>query len=211
MSSIRENAGRERGLCLAGFQKRIWLSEKQLLNLRCHGITMVQATESRKGLNVSFTRRANFCRPTCWRVLRESEMRPVLLIIEQVGRHQPFEMPLIQDDHVVPPSRVGNFPPRRSATPFCHGLRKAVRVGRLSLTAESTSAPNFASRSSSKNLCKWKAWGCRMSWVKKTTSAFRIIIWRYTPHHRGSTWPASLPAASGIAIVARMNVARGRR
>ena len=100
-SSIRENARREPGLCLAGFQKRIWLSEKQLLNLRCHRITMVQATESRKGLNLPFTRRANFCRPTCWRVLRGSEMRPVLVIIEQVGRHQPFEMPLIQNDHVV--------------------------------------------------------------------------------------------------------------
>src|ERR1700741_1310899 len=35
LASIRENARRERGLCLAGFQKRIWLSEKQLLNLRC--------------------------------------------------------------------------------------------------------------------------------------------------------------------------------
>jgi hypothetical protein len=58
---------------------------------------------------------------------------------------------------------------------------------------------------------KWKAWGCRMSWVKKKPSAFRIIIRRYMPHHRGSTWPASLPAASGIAFVARMNVARGRR
>jgi len=28
-------------------------------------------------------------------------MRPVLMIVEQVGRHQPFEMPLVQDDHVV--------------------------------------------------------------------------------------------------------------
>jgi hypothetical protein len=100
-SSIRENARRERGLCLAEFQKRIWLSQKQLLNLRCHRITMVQATESRKGLNLPFTRRANFCRATCGRVLRESEMRPVLVIIEQVGRHQPFEMPLIQDDHLL--------------------------------------------------------------------------------------------------------------
>jgi hypothetical protein len=27
-------------------------------------------------------------------------MRPVLAIIEQVGRHQPFEMLVIQDDHV---------------------------------------------------------------------------------------------------------------
>src|SRR5271169_3874352 len=42
---------------------------------------------------------------------------------------------------------------------------------------------------------------------KKTTSGFRIIIRRYMPHHRGSTWPASLPAASGIATVARVNVA----
>src|SRR5215468_1837181 len=83
----REDARRERGLCLAGFQKRVWLSEKQLLNLRCHRITMVQATESRKGLNLPFTRRANgnFCRPTCWRVLRESKMCPVLVIVEQVG------------------------------------------------------------------------------------------------------------------------------
>jgi hypothetical protein len=40
-SSIRENARGKPGLCLAGFQKRIWLSEKQLLNLRCHRITMV--------------------------------------------------------------------------------------------------------------------------------------------------------------------------
>jgi hypothetical protein len=55
-SSIRENARRERGLCLAGFQKRIWLSEKSLLNLRCRRITMVQATDSRKGLNLPFTR-----------------------------------------------------------------------------------------------------------------------------------------------------------
>jgi hypothetical protein len=99
-SSIRENVRRERGLCLAGFQKRIWLSEKQLLNLRCHRITMVQATESRKGLNLVFALKGNCCRPTCWRVLSES-MRPVLVIVEHVRRHQPFEMLLIQDDHVV--------------------------------------------------------------------------------------------------------------
>src|SRR4029077_19080650 len=80
-------------------------------------------------------------------------MRPVFVIIEQVGRHQPFEMPLIQDDHVV--QQVASATShQRSATPLCHGLRKAVRVGWLPmfLTAESTSAPNFAPRSSSKNL-----------------------------------------------------------
>ena len=62
---------------------------------------MVQPAESRKGLNLAFTRRANFCCATCGRVLRESKMRTVLMVIEQVGRHQSFEMPLIQGDRVV--------------------------------------------------------------------------------------------------------------
>ena len=62
---------------------------------------MVQPAESRKGLNLVFTRRANFCCTTCWRVLRQSKMSPVFMVVEQVGRQQSFEMLLIQDDHVV--------------------------------------------------------------------------------------------------------------
>src|SRR5258708_11814367 len=64
-------------------------------------VTMVQPAESREGLNLAFISRANFCSATCWRVLRESKMGPVLMVIEQVRRHQTFEMPLVQDDHVV--------------------------------------------------------------------------------------------------------------
>ena len=63
-------------------RKSVWSSEDLLLSLRCHCITMVQPAESRKGLNLAFTRRANFCRPTCWRVLRESKMSSVLVIVE---------------------------------------------------------------------------------------------------------------------------------
>src|SRR6516225_4137451 len=84
-----------------GCKKRVWSSELLLLSLRCHLIAMVQPAESRKGLNLALARRANFCCTTSWRVLRESKMRPVLMVIEQVGRHQSFEMPLIEDDHVV--------------------------------------------------------------------------------------------------------------
>ena len=62
---------------------------------------MVQPAESRKGLNLAFTHRATFCRTTCWCVLRQSKMSPVVMVVEQVGRHQSFEMPLIQDYHVV--------------------------------------------------------------------------------------------------------------
>src|SRR6266436_7000558 len=84
-----------------GYKERRLVIRKWLLSLRCDCITMVQPAESRQGLNPAFTRRADFRRPTCWRVLRESKMSPVLMVVEHVGRHQPFEMPLIQDDHVV--------------------------------------------------------------------------------------------------------------
>jgi hypothetical protein len=82
-------------------RKRVWSSEKLLLSLGCHRITMVQPAESRKGLNLAFTRRPNFCSTTSWRVLRQSKMCPVLMVVKQVRRHQPFEMALIQDDHVI--------------------------------------------------------------------------------------------------------------
>src|SRR5258708_12669996 len=84
-----------------GYKQKRLVIRKWLLNLRCHRITMVKPAESRKGLNLVFTLRANCCRPTCRRVLRESEMSPVFMVVEHVGRHQPFKMPLIQDDHVV--------------------------------------------------------------------------------------------------------------
>jgi len=62
---------------------------------------MVQPAESRKGLNLAFTFRENFCSTTCGRVLREPKMSAVMVIVEEVRGHQPIEMPLIQDDHVI--------------------------------------------------------------------------------------------------------------
>jgi hypothetical protein len=44
---------------------------------------------------------AHFHREIFALVFRESEMSPVLVIVERVGRHRPCEMPLIQDDHVL--------------------------------------------------------------------------------------------------------------
>src|SRR6267143_6080086 len=94
---LAENVNR----ALAGYKERRLVIRKWLLSLRCDCLTMVQPAESRQGLNLALTCRVDFCRPTCWRVLRESKMSPVLVIVEQVGRQQPFEMPLIQDNHVV--------------------------------------------------------------------------------------------------------------
>src|SRR5215831_15339411 len=62
-------------------RRRVWSSELLLLSLRCHCVAMVQPAESRKGLNLAFTGRANFCCTTSWRVLRQSKMSPVLMVI----------------------------------------------------------------------------------------------------------------------------------
>src|SRR6516164_6104708 len=53
---------------------RVLSSELLLVSLRCHRIAMVQPAESRKGLNLAFTRRANFRCTTCWRALRQNSI-----------------------------------------------------------------------------------------------------------------------------------------
>ncbi len=54
-------------------------------------------------------------------------MSPVLVIVEQIQRHQPFQMPLIQDDHVVQ-----QVAPATSNPAF----RNSVLSFRLALDAE---------------------------------------------------------------------------
>ena len=87
----------------AGCKKRVWSSELLLLSLRCHRITMVQPAESRKGLNLASTRRATFCaRPAGVSSRVQDASGPHgNRAGKKVRRHQSFEMPLIEDDHVV--------------------------------------------------------------------------------------------------------------
>src|SRR5260370_885539 len=84
------------------------------------------AAESRKGLNLVLTLRANCCGPACGRVLREYKMRPVLMVVEHVGRHQPFEMPVIQDDHVVQQVASATSHPARADVQMRHSRPSLV-------------------------------------------------------------------------------------
>jgi hypothetical protein len=56
--------------------------EKWPLSLRCSRITMVQAAESRQGVNLASSPRSDRRRPARWRVLLESKMSPVLVVVE---------------------------------------------------------------------------------------------------------------------------------
>src|SRR5882672_7764087 len=62
---------------------------------------MVQATESRQGLNLAFNPRANCCWPTCWCVLRETQVRSIIVVVAHVFCHESLQMPFVQDDYVV--------------------------------------------------------------------------------------------------------------
>ena len=53
---------------------------------------MMQSTESSEGINLAFKPRADCGWPTCWRILRESEMSSVLVVIEDVLRHEPSQI-----------------------------------------------------------------------------------------------------------------------
>ena len=72
-----------------------------LSELSCYRVTMVQATESREGLNLASNRKTGHNRPTRWRVLGEPEMRPIRVVVAHILNHQPLQMSLIEDDHVV--------------------------------------------------------------------------------------------------------------
>jgi hypothetical protein len=133
-------------------RKRVWSSEKWPLSLRCHRITMVQPAESRKGMNLGFSLSANCCRPTCWRVLREPEMRPVLMV--QLNNATPI---ISNREKSVIPGILG-------AAVLWQFIKRSPRMAGLCLGAGSTKtrkrdiwrSRNGCSIQSSAAACNWR-------------------------------------------------------
>lgn len=89
--------------------------------LGCEIVAMMQATDSRnrKHSRIYFRFLGGF--PAGRSLLFEPEMRSVLVIVANVFRHEPFEMTLIDSNHMIKQIRR-QLPTNRSAMPFCHGL-----------------------------------------------------------------------------------------
>ena len=62
---------------------------------------MMQSPESRIGVDRTISSIFDRCGPTDWRVLRESEVCPIFMVVADIFGHQPLEMLLVQDDYVV--------------------------------------------------------------------------------------------------------------
>ena len=109
---------------------------------------MVQTAESRHGYDPASCIGNPHFFTTCRRSLPQREMRPVLVVVADVLVHQPLQMPYVQNDDVI--QQISSaISPQRSATPFCHGLRKLVCLGVMPklFTVLMTSSLKFAARS----------------------------------------------------------------
>ena|ERR1700723_2192127 len=146
---------------LAGYKERRLIIRKWLLSLRCDRITMVQPAESRQGLNLALTRREDFRRPTCWRVLRESKMSPVM----PPPTFFADLMPVLRSASQVPVHRAAVRPSQdrwaisslemlpRSERPHCQARPRRQRVSRqqLQLSQDGRAIPD------GQDICAWAA------------------------------------------------------
>src|ERR1022692_2254023 len=82
-------------------QLRVGPDRQSCRRLSCNSVTMVQAAEPGERKNLAFHPRTQRYWPTGWHVLRESQVRPIFMVVAHILGKQPLEVLLIQDDHVV--------------------------------------------------------------------------------------------------------------
>ena len=117
---------------------------------------MVKAAQSGKGANAVSTGITDRDWPTRWRIFRQSQMGPILVVVTDILRNQPFQMPLVQDDDMIQQVSARQLPTQRSATPFCHGLRKAVRTGSLPMPFAKDTTSEFCIAVEDQEPVRWR-------------------------------------------------------
>src|SRR6516164_1108645 len=90
-------------------------------------ITMMQPANTRQGDDTASCAGTLLDQPLARRLFRQTKMRPVLVIIADVVNHEAFQMAFVEHDHMIKQFATAN----RSAMPFCQGLLKLVRFGRI--------------------------------------------------------------------------------
>jgi len=77
---------------------------------------VVQSAESRKGSNLAPGDRMQLLRrPTHRRVFRQPQMRAVMVIVADILSHEPFQMPCVQNNHMIQQvSSAASYPALRN-------------------------------------------------------------------------------------------------
>jgi hypothetical protein len=77
---VAENVGPDKGCALIQELESYGRQNNISVTLLCNRITVVQAAESRQGLNLAFSPTANCCWPIRWGVLREAQVRSIIMV-----------------------------------------------------------------------------------------------------------------------------------
>ena len=77
---ITTRANQAKGTSRTNQHAIVYRAQRRIADLCCHGVTMVQPAEARKGPNLASNFGSQRDRPTCWRVLREPQMRPIVMV-----------------------------------------------------------------------------------------------------------------------------------
>jgi hypothetical protein len=85
-------------------------------------ITMMQSADAGCTHDLGGPPRPSFDHPEARRLLLQSIMNAIGVVILEVISNQPTQMGFVQDDHVIQ-QLPATAPTQRSATPFCQGLR----------------------------------------------------------------------------------------
>src|ERR1017187_7948212 len=116
------------------------LSSNRSDRLGGHAVAMVETTDSRHRKDFADRICIRCCRSTRGRPLLQREVRPILVVITNVFSHQPFQMPLVEQDYMIEqiPSAITN-------PAFCNTvLPWTSEAGPLGLDAEALHcADNF--------------------------------------------------------------------
>src|SRR5712692_393164 len=74
---------------------------QRFICLRRKAVAMVESADTGKGVNRSLDSRLDLDRATHWCVLHKTQMRSVLVVVAHILSHQPFQVPLVQNNYVI--------------------------------------------------------------------------------------------------------------
>jgi hypothetical protein len=76
---------------------------------------MAESTESREGVDCALSPTSDRYWSTGWRILRQSEVGSIFMVVAHILGHQPLEMAFIQHDHVIVQiSKAASYPALRN-------------------------------------------------------------------------------------------------
>lgn len=93
-------------------------------------VTMMQAAKSWHGYDSAISGGIRLIFTIRRGSLIQRKVRPVVMVVTNILAHQSFQVSFVEHYHVVSKSRL-QLPTQRSATPFCQGLFRLVRLGRM--------------------------------------------------------------------------------